>query len=80
MEENLTPREMEVFLWLVICKTRDDAAQKLFISKSTVNKHATSIYKKLAAPGKMSAFLKAVDTGLITNIHELAQLATEYEQ
>ncbi|WP_186753986.1 response regulator transcription factor [Echinicola salinicaeni] len=45
--ENLTKREMEIFLLISESKKTSEIAQDLFISEETVKKHKQNIYKKL---------------------------------
>ena len=44
---DLTPREMELSKVLIKGQTREEIAEKLFISKNTVDTHVKNIYKKM---------------------------------
>lgn len=63
--EPLSDRELEVLLKIAEgCSNREIAAQ-LFIGLSTVKKHITHIYGKLAVDSRTQALLKAQELGLI---------------
>ena len=43
----LSPREIEVFAYLLTDKTQEEIAKELFISSSSVHFHCKNIYRKL---------------------------------
>ena len=58
-DTKLTKREIEVFQLLGNGMTRDEIANKLYISSETVKMHTKNIYKKLKAKNKIDALIKA---------------------
>ncbi len=60
----LTPREREVLGALVRGLTNDEVAAALGISVNTVERHASSIYRKLDVPGRAAAVAWAFRNGL----------------
>jgi len=61
---SLTPREREVVAALVRGLTNDEIAAALGISVNTVERHASSIYRKLDVPGRSGAVAWAFRNGL----------------
>jgi DNA-binding CsgD family transcriptional regulator len=55
---NLTKRESEVLQLLAKGMTRDEIANRLYISAETVKMHIKNIYRKLRAKNKVDALLK----------------------
>lgn len=58
VKELLSARELEVLPLLLEGMSREQIAQKLYISESTVKKHASSIYAKLNVSGKAELIAK----------------------
>ena len=54
----LTKREKEVLELLAKGFTRNEIANKLFVSPETIKKHLQNIYKKLKVKNKMQAVNK----------------------
>ena len=54
----LSPREMEVFAYLLSDKTQEEIARELFISSSSVHFHCKNIYKKLEVSGRRQILIK----------------------
>jgi len=54
----LTKREKEVLALLAKGFTRNEIANKLFVSPETIKKHLQNIYKKLKVKNKMQAVNK----------------------
>lgn len=48
----LSPREIEVFAYLLTDKTQEEIAKELFITSSSVHFHCKNIYKKLEVSGR----------------------------
>ena len=57
--DRLTKREREILALLARGMTRDEMAEKLYISSETVKMHTKNIYKKLKAKNKIDAIIKA---------------------
>jgi len=57
--DKLTKREHVVLTLLAKGMTRDEIANKLYISSETVKMHTKNLYKKLKAKNKIDALLKA---------------------
>lgn len=60
---NLTPRELEVLLWVSRCKTNRDIGDILGLSPRTVNKHLEHIYEKLGVETRTAAAALAMRVG-----------------
>lgn len=58
IQKLLSGRELEVLPLLLEGKSREQIAKELFISESTVKKHASSIYAKLDVSGKAELIAK----------------------
>ncbi|MCQ2554885.1 MAG: LuxR C-terminal-related transcriptional regulator [Clostridia bacterium] len=58
VQEKLTDRELDVLALLLLGKTREEIAEALYITDSTVKKHASSIYQKLGVKGKAELIAK----------------------
>ena len=59
LPDRLTKREHEILTLLARGMTRDEMAEKLYISSETVKMHTKNLYKKLKAKNKVDALLKA---------------------
>ena len=57
--DKLTKREYEILTLLAKGMTRDEMADKLYISSETVKMHTKNLYKKLRAKNKIDAIIKA---------------------
>jgi len=64
---DLTDRENEVLTLLVEGMTNPEIAEKLYVSKSTVKFHVSSILNKLQVSSRTEAVAKALQEGLIRN-------------
>jgi len=60
---NLTPRELEVLLWVSRGKTNRDIGDILGLSPRTVNKHLEHIYEKLGVETRTAAAAMAMRVG-----------------
>jgi DNA-binding CsgD family transcriptional regulator len=65
-QETLTARERECLLWLSRGLRNDDIAEKLSLSRSTVEFHLVNVRRKLNASTREQALAIAVHDGLIT--------------
>lgn len=65
-EESLTSREMEILLLVAQGYTNDEIADKLTISKRTVNVHINNILGKLHLVNRAQVVLYALRNGLIS--------------
>ena len=63
-ERPLSRREVEVLKWVGEGLSSADIADKLFISRTTVDKHRRNIIKKMGTVTAMEAFHKAINQGL----------------
>jgi len=54
----LSPRETEVFAYLLSDKTQNEIAKELFISSSSVHFHCKNIYKKLGVSGRRQILIR----------------------
>ena len=61
----LSPREQEVLRLTAEGLTRDEIAERLFLSEGTVKTHLHNVYQKLETSGKISAIKLAQMHGLI---------------
>ena len=64
MQYDLTEREKEILK--LLCFSKEEIAQKLYITPSTVNTHRQNLYEKLCTHDKVNTLLKALDEGIIT--------------
>jgi LuxR family maltose regulon positive regulatory protein len=64
-DTKLTEREMEVLDLLAAGATERDAAQRLFVSYSTIHSHTKSIYHKLGCSSRDEAVARARMLGLL---------------
>jgi len=62
---DLTDREKEILGLLVEGLTNPEIAQRLYVSKSTVKFHVSSILNKLQVSSRTEAVAKALQEGLI---------------
>ncbi len=53
----LSPREKQIITMLAVAVCPKDIAEKIGISRFTVNQHLRSIYSKLGAQGRLEAIL-----------------------
>ncbi len=60
-----TKREREIFLLVVEGNSSKSVAEKLFVSKRTVDFHLANIYDKLQVNNRMKALQRATRLGLI---------------
>jgi DNA-binding CsgD family transcriptional regulator len=65
----LTAREVEVLRLLAGGSTIKQIAADLYLSPRTVERHITTIYRKIEARGRVDATAYAVHHGLLTNRH-----------
>ena len=63
--EQLTPRELEVLVWVAQGHPNKEIAERLAISQRTVKFHVSSIMGKLGAANRTEAVALAVQHGLI---------------
>ena len=63
--EPLTKREMEVLILLTERLTNQEIAQRLFISPTTVKRHASNIYQKLNVSNRRQAAVTAQNLGIL---------------
>jgi two-component system secretion system response regulator SalR len=63
--EELTPREKEVLQYASNGDTQQVIADKLFISRRTVNNHLMSINDKLMVNSTVAAIVKGIELGII---------------
>jgi DNA-binding NarL/FixJ family response regulator len=70
---NLTPRELEVLLWVSRGKTNRDIGDILGLSPRTVNKHLEHIYEKLGVETRTAAAAMAMRAGFSSS----ADIATD---
>jgi two-component system, NarL family, response regulator LiaR len=63
--EKLTPREMEVLTLIARGRTNDEIANRLMISKRTVNTYINGILRKLNLNNRAQIVLYALNTGVV---------------
>lgn len=63
--EELTPREKEILQYASNGDTQQVIADKLFISRRTVNNHLMSINDKLMVNSTVAAIVKGIELGII---------------
>jgi two-component system secretion system response regulator SalR len=63
--EELTPREKEILQYASNGDTQQVIADKLFISRRTVNNHLVSINDKLMVKSTVAAIVKGIELGII---------------
>ena len=61
----LTPREMEVLHLVARGETDKDIADRLYVSRRTVNSHVSNILSKLDVPSRRAAVITAARIGLL---------------
>lgn len=61
----LTPRQVEVMRLVADGLTRDEIADDLGISRSTIDKHLTEAYRRLGAENRALAVGRAVLRGIV---------------
>jgi DNA-binding NarL/FixJ family response regulator len=71
--ELLTNREREVLRWLALGSSNDEIAEKLFITRRTVQNHVSNIYDKLGLASRAETVLYAIRQGIV-NIGEVKGL------
>ena len=64
----LTPREVEVLALIASDATNREIAQRLYLSKRTVEHHVSAILAKLEAPNREAAVARARKAGLVTGL------------
>ena len=57
----LSPRELEVFTYLLSDKSQDEIGKELFISSSSVHFHCKNIYRKLEVSGRRQILVRYKD-------------------
>jgi LuxR family maltose regulon positive regulatory protein len=65
LEEALTPREMEILLWIARGSSNQEIANNLVLSIDTVKHHVSSILAKLNVSNRTQAVVRAREVGLI---------------
>jgi DNA-binding NarL/FixJ family response regulator len=63
--ETITPREREVLRLLALGLRNDEIAEKLVISRRTVQNHVSSLYGKLGLQSRAEAVLFAIRHGIV---------------
>ncbi len=63
--ETLSPREQQVFALLAEGLSYKDIADRLSISKKTVNNHRDHIMQKLAVTSQVALVMEAIRLGII---------------
>ncbi len=71
--EPLTPREREVLRLLALGLSNDEIAERLFITKRTVQNHVSNVYGKLDLDSRAEAVLYAIRQGIV-NVNEVKGL------
>ncbi len=61
----LTPREREVLVLVALGHTDRKIAERLTISRRTVNRHMSNIFQKFAISGRAAATAHAIRHGLV---------------
>jgi len=61
----LTHRELEVLVLAVSGKSSREIADKLFVSKRTVDFHFSNVYDKLGVSNRVQAFRRATRLGFL---------------
>jgi len=61
----LTKREIEVLKLIAEGLSTDDVANKLFVTKSTINFHLGNIFDKLNVSNRFQAVRRAVKLGIL---------------
>ena len=62
----LTKREIEVLTLVIEGKSSKEVAERLYVSKRTVDFHLANIYEKLQVNNRVQAFRRAVALGLLS--------------
>ena len=62
----LTKREVEVLTLVIEGQSSKEVAEKLYVSKRTVDFHLANIYDKLNVTNRVQAFREATRRGLIS--------------
>jgi DNA-binding NarL/FixJ family response regulator len=65
-EEELSEREIEVLKLAAGGMSNQDIADKLFLSRRTVQSHLSNIFRKMDVGSRTEAILQALRTGLVT--------------
>lgn len=71
MKKPFTEREQEVYDWLQRGKQNRAIAQTLNLSEVAVEKHLTSIYRKLGVRSRLEAVIHASQTPNSTDSHSI---------
>ena len=61
----LTPRELEIFKWLIENRTPKEIAISLSISEKTVRNHISNVIGKLGVSSRSQAIIILIKNGLI---------------
>lgn len=62
---NLSPRQLEVLMWIAKGKTSRDIGQIMNISEKTVNAHTATVLERLHASNRAHAVACAIDLGIL---------------
>lgn len=62
----LTDREIEVLSWISKGYSSKHVADKLYVSKRTIDFHLANIYEKLQVNNRLQAFRAATKLGLVS--------------
>lgn len=65
-EQELSEREIEVLKLAAGGMSNQDIAEKLFLSRRTVQSHLSNIFRKMDVGSRTEAILQALRTGLVT--------------
>lgn len=65
LEEQLSPRELQILNLVALGKTNKEIGKELFISSRTVQGHLSKIFVKLNVETRTEAVVKSASTGLI---------------
>lgn len=61
----LSKRELEVLQLISEGRSSQEAADRLYLSKKTINFHLDNIYRKLQVNNRMQAYRRALELGVI---------------
>ena len=63
-QKEITERELEVLMLIVLGYSNKEIAKTLFITEHTVKAHLTKIYRKLGVTNRTAAAVKAKENGI----------------